>query len=299
MEFTRRNFLQITGMAALPVPHWASNLFQTPNGTFKEIRRNVGVFENPKRGGTIGWLINKEGIVVVDSQFPDSAKECIDKIQGVSDQNIELLINTHHHGDHTGGNIAFQGLAKKVLAHKNSKANQERVAKERDREAGQLYPNAVFDTKWSEPIGNEQVTLWYFGPAHTDGDALIHFEKANVVHMGDLVFNRRFPFIDKSSGASIENWIQVLAKARKTFNKKTIFIFGHSANGFPLTGTIEDLKAKESFLENLLTHVTKAKNAGQSIEELLANTTSIPGSDEWQGRGIERGLKAAWTEINK
>lgn len=299
MRIDRRNFIQLMGLAAIPVPSWLDQVFNFEDGEFQLLRNNVGVYKNPAKGGTIGWLINESGVVVVDTQFPDSAKQCIQKIREKSDQAIEMVINTHHHGDHSGGNIAFKGLARRVVAHENSKANQKRVAVKRGREDTQLYPDTVFKEEWSESLGAEQITLRYFGAAHTDGDALIHFENANVVHMGDLVFNRRFPYIDKTAGANIENWIEVLEKALKTFDRDTIYIFGHSANGFELTGTHKDLKAKQRFLSNLMKFVRKEKKKGSTIEDLVANTEIIPGSSEWRGSGIQRPLNAAWIEISE
>ena len=221
------------------------------------LRNNVGIYT--ERGGTIGWLIDNESIVVVDTQFPEQSKNLIERIKEKSDRQIDLLINTHHHGDHSGGNIAFKGLAKKVVAHANSKANQMRVAKARNVEDTQLYPDTTFTNQWSQKVGQETMTLRYFGAAHTNGDALIHFENANVIHTGDLMFNRRFPVIDRSSGASIENWIEVLGKARKTFDKDAIYIFGHSGEGFSVTGTHKDLKAMQSYLSKLLKY-TKSKS---------------------------------------
>ncbi len=297
MLINRRNFIQVMGLSALPVPLWSKTIFQSTQGDFIPLRKNVGIFT--ERGGTIAWLINKDGVAVVDTQFPENAKNCIAKIQEETSNPFELLINTHHHGDHSGGNIAFKGIAKKVVAHKNSKANQERVAKARNREDSQLYPDTVFEDNFSQKLGDETITLRYFGPAHTDGDAIIHFENANVVHMGDLIFNRRFPYIDKSSGASIENWIKVLKNTRKTFDKDTLYVFGHSANGYKITGTHEDLKAKERFLKNLLKFAKKSKKAGKTLEQLVESTSTIPGSEEWKGNGIQRPLGAAWQELNE
>lgn len=297
MLIKRRNFLQLMGLAALPVPIWAEQLFMKSQGEFIPLRKNVGIFT--ERGGTIAWLINKDGVAVVDTQFPENAKNCIDRIKEETNSPFELLLNTHHHGDHSGGNIAFKGMVKKVIAHENSKANQARVAKARNREDSQLYPDTVFSESLSQKLGDETITLRYFGPAHTDGDAIIHFENANVVHMGDLVFNRRFPYIDKSSGASVENWIKVLAKTRKTFDKDTLYVFGHSDNGFKITGTQEDLKAKERFLKNLLKFVKKSKKQGKEIEQLIKETAIIPGSPQWKGNGIQRPLGAAWEEIGE
>jgi glyoxylase-like metal-dependent hydrolase (beta-lactamase superfamily II) len=245
----------------------------------------------------MGWLIDNDSLVVIDTQFKEQSENFIGKVKETTDRQFDLLINTHHHGDHTGGNIAFKGMVKNHLAHANSKANQMRVAKAREQEDGQLYPVETFENNWSKKVGGETVTLRYFGPAHTDGDAIIHFENANVAHMGDLMFNRRFPYIDKTAGASIENWIDVLGKARKTFDKDTLFIFGHAGEGFDVTGGLDDLKAMQNFLKKLLKFTKKSIKAGKSQEELLKGLEMIPGAPEWKGRGIERNISAAYQEL--
>lgn len=299
MQYNRRQFLQTSGFALgatlLPMQQLLKNFF-APAGEMKLLRNNVGIFT--ERGGTIAWLIDNQGIVVVDTQFPEQAGHLIEEIRKQSDRTIDLLINTHHHGDHSGGNIAFKGIVNKVVAHQNSKANQERVAKAANREDTQLYPDTTYETTWSQKVGNETITLRYFGPGHTDGDSFIHFENANVVHCGDLLFNRRFPFIDKSSGANIKNWITALKKARKTFDKDTIFVFGHAGDGHPVTGTAADLNAMENYLGSLMKYAKKEIKAGKTKEEFTtAKLEFIPGAPEWRGQGVERSLSAVWEEL--
>lgn len=269
---------------------------QRPQGDMKALRRNTGIFT--ERGGTIAWLLDPQGIAVVDTQFPEQAGHLIEQIRQQSQKPFDLVINTHHHGDHTGGNIAFKDLAAKVVAHTNCRANQERVAKERNAEAGQLYADTVFDKQWSQRLGDEIITARYFGAGHTNGDVVVHFENADVAHVGDLVFNRRFPYIDKSAGADIRSWIQVLRSIRKTYSKDTLFVFGHAAEGYPVTGSHADLKAFENYLSRLLQTVGKAVRSGKSKEDVLAITT-IPGAPEWKGDGIQRSLDAAWEELKK
>lgn len=301
MNFNRRKFLQTSGFAlgaSLLPTHQLLNMLFAPADNMETLRNNVGIYT--ERGGTIGWLIDDESIVVVDTQFPEQSKNLIELIQAKSERQIDLLINTHHHGDHSGGNIAFKGLAKKVLAHANSKANQMRVAQAQNAEDKQLFPDTTYEDQWSEKVGKETITLRYFGPGHTNGDSLIHFENANVVHMGDLMFNRRFPFIDRSSGASIENWIEVLQQANKTFDKDTIFIFGHAGEGFPVTGTNKDLKSMQNYLSKLLKYTKKQVKAGKTKEQITAAApTFIPGAPEWTGQGIERSLTAAYEELTE
>lgn len=297
MKITRRNFLQTSSLLGLTFAHqnlFANFLFQEAAYTMKPLRNNMGFFT--ERGGTIGWMISKNGIVVVDTQFPEQSKHLISEIKNHSDRSIDLLINTHHHGDHSGGNIAYKGLAKVLLAHENSKKNQMRVAKDRGQEADQWYPETTFKKDWTGKVDQEVITIRYFGAAHTDGDAIVHFENANIVHMGDLVFNRRYPYIDKSAGASIENWITVLEKAMKTFDDDTQFIFGHAGEGYDILGTKADINAKKNYLVALLEHIGVEIKAGTSEEEIM-KITSIRGGEEWKGRGIERNLSAAYQEL--
>ncbi|MEL6674157.1 MAG: MBL fold metallo-hydrolase [Bacteroidota bacterium] len=296
----RRNFIKKTGLAAtltaLSYRELTAKAFMAEY-KMRALRRNVGVFT--ERGGTIAWMISPSGLVVVDTQFPEQAGHLIEEIKKQSERKIDLLINTHHHGDHSGGNIAFKDLTEKVVAHENSKANQERVAKARNREEGQLYPDTTYTDTWSQKVGDETISLQYFGAGHTNGDSLVHFEEANIVHLGDLLFNRRFPFIDRTAGASIANWIKVLGKAQKTFDAETMFVFGHAREADQIVGTMDDLKLKADFLGKLLETVEKEIKAGKSEDEILDSVSTIPGAPEFQGRGIQRCLTAAYQELTE
>ena len=260
----------------------------------KMLTDDIGVFT--EKGGTILFMISKEGIVVVDSQFPEQAQHLIDELKKRNEKPFHLLINTHHHGDHTAGNIAFKGLVSHVLAHDNSKLNQERVAKEKKNEEQQLYPDQTYATTICKTVDSEEICLHYFGAGHTNGDSFVHFTKANIVHVGDLVFNRRHPFIDRSAGANISSWIQVLDKANATFNDKTVFVSGHAAQGYDIILNKEDIKAFQNYLRQLLVFVGAEIKAGKSKEEIL-KATEIPGAPQWKGDGIERPLTAAYEEL--
>jgi len=188
-------------------------------------------------------------------------------------------------------------LVKDVAAHENSLTNQKRVAVEKKNEDQQLYPNITYVDSQTFKVGKEQIKTYYFGAGHTNGDSIIHFQHANIAHMGDLVFNRRWAFIDRSAGASIKNWITALDKTLSTFDSETIFIFGHAFDPEKVTGNKEDLKAMQDYLTKLLDFVGKEIKAGKSKEDILKEK-SIPGVSEWQGDGIERGLQAAYEEIS-
>ncbi|MBB6129051.1 MBL fold metallo-hydrolase [Mucilaginibacter lappiensis] len=295
----RRQFLINTaltaGSVALLVNKSFASMLADPTYQFKPLRNNVGMFA--EQGGTIAWLVNKEGIVVVDAEFPDPATHLIAELKKQSDLPFQWLINTHHHGDHTSGNISFKGIAKNVAAHANSLTNQKAVAVQKQTEDKQLYPDTTYTDKWKIKVGDEHITAHYFGAGHTNGDSFIHFENANVVHTGDLVFNRRYPFVDRSAGASCKSWITVLEKAQKQFDKNTLFVFGHAFDPQKVTGNMDDVKAMHHFMESLVTYVDSSIKAGKSKEDILAIKT-IPGVTEWQGDGIERGLTAAYEELS-
>lgn len=115
---------------------------------------DIGVFT--ERGGTILFYLSKKGIAVVDSQFPDQSKHLIDELKKKSEKPFKLLINTHHHGDHSGGNISFKGLVEHVIAHENSKINQEKTAKQNKNEDKQLYPDQTYTNTWCQKLGKEK-----------------------------------------------------------------------------------------------------------------------------------------------
>jgi cyclase len=269
-----------------------SGMQETPYA-MKEVRRGVSIFS--EKGGTIAYLITKEGIVLVDSQFPEQSGHLISELKKLSDSSFKFLINTHHHGDHTSGNIAYKGLVEHVVAHKNSLENQQEVAKRSQNEDQQLFPDTTFSDSWQVKIGPEQIRAYYFGEAHTNGDSLIHFENANVVHLGDLLFNKRYPFIDRSAGASIKHWITVLEQVQRTFDSETIYVFGHAFDPKAVTGTISDVNSFKGYFEKLLAFVSNEIKTGKSKEEILKAKT-IAGVQDMNGEP-KHNLEMAYEEL--
>lgn len=295
----RRDFLQTSALTfaalSLSQKNLLSFLFEDP-WKITMLRNGIGIFE--ERGGTIGFMLSKKGIVVIDSQFPEQSKHLIDELKKRSEKPFKLLINTHHHGDHSGGNISFKGMVDHVLAHANSKINQEKSAVQNKTEDKQLYPDQTYTNIWCEKFGRERICVQYYGAAHTNGDSFIHFERSDIVHCGDLVFNRRHPYVDRGAGANIKSWINVLNTAIDKFDRHTIYIFGHSANGFKVTGTVDDVKTFRDYLGNVLKFVEAEMKAGKTKDEIL-KATIIPGGEEWKTEGIQRPLGAAFDELSE
>ncbi|MEO6963431.1 MAG: MBL fold metallo-hydrolase [Puia sp.] len=294
----RRSFVKNSSLAFGAIPllrkDWLTKFMQENPYKMRMLRNGVGIFT--EKGGTIAYYLSKKNIAVVDAEFPEQSKHLIDALQKDPGKPFEILINTHHHGDHSSGNISFKGIVNHVAAHSNSLLNQQRVAKEQNKEDQQLYPDITYGERWAYNKLKEKINTFYFGPAHTNGDSIIHFPHANIAHLGDLVFNRRWAFVDRSAGASVKNWIVVLDKVQQTFDKDTLFVFGHAFDPVKVTGYKDDVKAMQDYLSSLLDFVGKQIKAGKTRAEIL-KTVSIPGVTEWQGDGIERGLQAAYEEL--
>jgi cyclase len=266
-----------------------------PAYKIKMLTDNLGMFT--EKGGTILFYLGKKEVVVVDSQFPDSANNLIAEIKKQSQQPFQHLINTHHHFDHTAGNISFKGMVKNVVAHKNAATNMQTVATKNKSTDKQLFPTITFDSTHNIKLKKEKVTCTYFGAGHTNGDIMVHFTKANVVHVGDLVFNRKFPYIDKSAGANINSWIKVLDNCLSTYNDKARFVCGHANTGYEVLISKDDIKAFKNYLTNLIKLGNEKIKAGVSKDDFM-KITIIPGSEEWTGEGISRSLEAVWQELH-
>ena len=311
MFLSRREFLRLGSMAALafaaPVPIKALSAARLPDG-FQLLRHGIGIYSN--RGGTIGWLMNTDGCAGVDAQFPDTAADCLSGLEylrkedfpltGNQDFLVDVLINTHHHGDHTGGNSVFRPKTGIIVAHENVPGLQRMQAQMRGSDADLVYADTTFPERWQAGLGNEQITARYYGPAHTAGDSVIYFEQANIVHMGDLVFNGVFPFIDEAGGASITNWIELLETVASERNDDTLFIFGHGQPGMGVTGSVTELLSMRDYLSALLEHVAVSHAGGMSLEETVG-IASLDGFEHYISFGprlsLAANLEVAWNEL--
>lgn len=247
-------------------------------GGFIALRRNVGIFN--ARGGTIGWLASADSLAIVDTQYPDTAAKCLAGLPQRGSRRIDAVINTHHHTDHSSGNPVFRPVAKTIVAQANVPALQ-RAAAERAKPPvtdKQVYADTTFPDTWKLALADETIHARYFGPAHTAGDIIVLFEKANVVHMGDLIFNRIHAAIDRIGGASIANWITVLETAAKTYPADALYVFGHgnTAPRFGVTGKRDDLLVMRDYLGALLDHTRRQIAAGKSRAEIIT-LEDLPG----------------------
>jgi len=298
MTMTRRRFVSVSlaSAAAAATPNWSAA--QESAGTWRELRRGVGIYT--ELGGTIGWHLGPEALVVVDSQMSIPARHFLAAVRERSARRIDVLVNTHHHGDHTGGNGVLEPESESIVAHENVPLLQLKAARRRGNVDEQVVAHSLFTHGWRSEIGSEVVSAQHHGPAHTGGDSVVHFEKAGVVHMGDLVFNRWYPFIDRQGGGSVKGWITVLERVIASYPKEAVFVFGHGSDRFGVTGSVADLALQRDFFSALLDHVESGIATGEPKARIIA-AESLPGFDDHESRGsfltLERCLEAAYLEI--
>jgi glyoxylase-like metal-dependent hydrolase (beta-lactamase superfamily II) len=297
MAATLRPASLLAAQAAPAAPASAQPAPPPVTPVFKDVRGGVGIFT--ARGGTIGYYSTAAAFVVVDTQFPDTAQMFWDGVKHALPK-IDVLINTHHHGDHTAGNKVLGPMAAQIVAHAKVPGLQRAAAEQAKTLADQVFASTLTEESWSASLKDLKISTKHYGPAHTGGDIVVTFEQPNVVHMGDLVFNRSHPFIDRPAGASIANWIVTCEAVTKDHSADTLYIFGHGKEG-AVVGKRDDLLLERDYLTALLETARKAVASGQSKEELL-KLTVLPGFPEHAGLsatfGLSRPLGVAYDEAS-
>ena len=216
------------------------------------------------QGGNIGVSVGNDGVFMIDSQFARLTPKIIEAIKKLSDKPIKFLANTHHHGDHTGGNENISKLNTSIIAHDNV---YKRI-KNNDKQSDAALPIITFNDKLNLHINGEQVIIFHVDNAHTDGDALLYFTESNVLHTGDTYFNGRYPYIDLNSGGSVNGYIEAVKSALILIDDNTKIIPGH--------GNLSNKKEYESFLEMLVTLKASILNEienGKTEENVVSNTS--------------------------
>ena len=215
-----------------------------------KVAGNVYMLEGA--GGNIGASVGDDGIVVVDDQYAPLAEKIQAALKGITDKPVRFIINTHYHGDHTGGNAYFQKQAP-IIAHDNVRKRLETGgtagnggslhldAKPQPKEA---LPIITFDHDVTVHLNGEDIRALYFPAGHTDGDSIIFFPKSNVVHMGDDFVTYGFPFIDVDSGGSINGMIDAVEKVIGQLPPDVKIIPGHGP-----VSSLDDVRAYLTMLK--------------------------------------------------
>lgn len=216
------------------------------------------------QGGNIGVSIGDDGVFMIDDQFAPLSAKILTAVRKLSDRPIKFLVNTHWHGDHTGGNINFQKEGATILAHDNvRKRLKETPKRDKSMRPKEAFPVITFNDKMSVHMNGEKVAVFHIGNAHTDGDALLYFSKSNVLHTGDTYFKGRYPYIDLNSGGSIQGYINAVKAGLLIIDEETKIIPGHGS-----VATQTDYKTFLEMLEEIMQNVQTQIGLKKSEEEV-------------------------------
>jgi len=210
-------------------------------------------------GGNIGILTGPDGVFMIDDQFAALSDKLITAIAKISEQPVRFLVNTHHHGDHTGGNENFDDQGALILAHENVR---ERL-KEKATDSTAGIPVITFNDQLNLHINANDVMVLHVHNAHTDGDALVYLPQSNVLHTGDTFFNGMFPYIDLSSGGSVDGDIEAAEKGLSIINEKTRIIPGHGD-----LANYQEYSNYVSMLKSIRENVQQKIDQGATEEEI-------------------------------
>lgn len=223
------------------------------------------------RGGNIAVSAGKDGIFLIDDQFPNIADQLLAQVRKISDGPIRFVINTHYHGDHTGGNELLGGQGAVIIAHDNirQRMSTEQFSQFMNRSTPAATPVALPVITFSEGVSlhlnGESAQVIHVPRGHTDGDAIVYFPDSNVIHMGDIYFNGLYPFIDLDGGGTAQGMIKAVDTALELTNESTKVIPGHG----PLS-TPTELKAYRDMLQQASDVVMNLVDEGKSLDEAIA-----------------------------
>ena len=222
-------------------------------------------------GGNLGLITGDDGVVLIDDGIEPMAAATVAAIESLTGDPVDFVINTHTHGDHTGANEAYRSKGATVVAHEN-----QRTQMIKDGSGDAALPTLTYTDAVTFHVNGHTAKVFYVANAHTDGDSVIHFPEVNVIHAGDVMFNKLFPFIDFDSGGSVAGYIAGQKKIISMANDETRIIPGHG-----MLANKTDLQAAVDMLEDAQERVMTLVLAGKSLEEVVAENPLADYHDVW------------------
>jgi len=260
-------------------------------------RVSEGIYALQGAGGNLGLVVGKNGAFLVDDQYAPLTDRIIAAVQSVTDQPVRFVFNTHWHGDHTGGNENMSEAGALIVAHDNVRKRMsagqfmEFFDSEVPPSPEGALPVVTFNDRVSFHLGGHTVHGIHVPRAHTDGDAIVHLEEADVIHTGDIVFHGLYPFIDYGSGGSLAGMIQATDRILDLADENTAIITGH---GGPVIDRSQ-LQAYRDMLATVHQRLNQLIDEGKTLDEVQAESVTAEFDADW-GQGFigpER-----WVELN-
>ena len=255
-------------------------------GDVKVVAVAKGIYMLAGKGGNIGLSTGKSGVLLIDDQYAPASESILAAIASKTSDPVRFVVNTHWHGDHTGGNENMGKAGAVIVAHENvrkamSKDQFIEVFNMRSSAAPEIaLPVITFTESMSFHWNDDTIQVMHVAPAHTDGDSVIYFQQANVIHAGDTFFNKMYPFIDVTTGGSIKGMISATDKLLAIANDKTKIIPGHG----PLANK-DELQAYHDMLVAMQKSIGDLKRAGKTRDAVIAAKPTKKFDSAW-GEGF-------------
>lgn len=262
----------------------AAGAQEQPPITFKSDELAPGIYmlqgQGGFAGGNLGLLTGEEGSVLIDDGLQPLSDTTLAAVRGVSPEPIDFVINTHVHGDHVGGNEAFRAAGATIIGHEKLR---ERMAEQGwpgpdspDPAPTEALPQITFHESMTFHLNGHEAFVFHVEAAHTDGDSVIFFRDANIIHTGDVFFNGMFPFIDLDSGGSLEGYLEAQEDVLSIAGPLTRIIPGHGP-----VASKADLQAAHDMLTDARDRVRALVDEGKSVDEVLVANPLGSYHDEW------------------
>lgn len=217
--------------------------------------------QNAFSGGNTAVFITDSGVTLVDTKLPGWGPTILERIKTVTNKPVTRIINTHTHGDHTGGNPFFMRATVESIVHENTKANMAKMPEFSGANVKAL-PNKTFKDKLVVGSGKDEIDLYYFGRGHTNGDTFVVFKALRTMHVGDIFAWKALPYVDTANGGSVVEQPQTLARAVASVKDVDTIMNGH----IPV-GTFNDLKEYAQFTKDFVAYAEASMKAGKSAEQ--------------------------------
>ena len=267
-----------------------AQLVQLPDWDTIEIKTldlGHGIYMLEGFGGNMGISIGEDGVFLIDDQYAPLTPKIIAAIKKLSDQPVRFVINTHWHGDHTGGNENLGKQGTLIVAHDNARtllalARMDEALNKKIAPPPESLPVITFNSSMTFHLNGETIHVFHIESAHTDGDVVVHFLEADVVHTGDAYFHGFYPFIDVEHGGSIDGMIAFYDQLIALAGPDTRIIPGHGP-----VATRDDVRVYQTMLQTVRKRVAEAIANGQSLEDLVAAEPLADLDPEWGGNLIK------------
>jgi len=267
-----------------------AQLVQLPDWDTVEIKTDdlgSGIYMLEGFGGNIGVSIGEDGIILIDDEYAPLTEKIVAALRRLSDRPIRFVINTHWHGDHTGGNENLGKMGALILSHDNAReilalGTIDEASGERVLPPPKSLPVVTFNDSVTFHMNGQTVHAFHIDPAHTNGDVVVHFIEADVIHTGDAYFNGFYPFIDVEHGGSVNGMIAFYDRLLAMSGPDTRIMPGHG----PVAGR-DDVRHYQNMLKTVRDRVARAIAEGQSLDDLIAAEPLADLDAEWGGNLVK------------